>query len=49
MKKSMIKSLKWLLSAFIVGACAGCNTDPEYYSEVVPDTFYTSETAVWQR
>ena len=49
MKKSMIKSVKWLLSAFIVGACAGCNTDPEYYSEVVPDTFYTSETAVWQR
>lgn len=32
--------------AMLMGAC---NTDPVYYSDVVPETFFTSEDAVWQR
>lgn len=38
-----------LLSAVAIAATTGCNTDPEYYSQVVPDTFFTSKDAVWQR
>ena len=49
MKNSKIKMLRPLLFAAIVWLGAGCNTDPEYYSEVVPDTFFTSKEAVWQR
>lgn len=26
-----------------------CDVDPTFYSQVVPDTFYTSQDAVWQR
>jgi hypothetical protein len=26
-----------------------CDVDPEFYSQVVPDTFYTNQDAVWQR
>lgn len=26
-----------------------CNIDPEFYSQVAPETFYTSQDAVWQR
>ncbi len=38
-----------LLSAVAFAAATGCNTDPEYYSQVVPETFFTSKDAVWQR
>lgn len=27
----------------------GCDMEPEYYSEVTPTTFYTSQDKVWQR
>ena len=26
-----------------------CSVDPEFYSQVVPDNYYTSQDAVWQR
>ena len=26
-----------------------CDVEPTFYSQVVPDTFYTSQDAVWQR
>ena len=28
---------------------SGCNTDAEFYTQANPDTFYTSQDAVWQR
>lgn len=49
MKTKMIKSLQALLLSGIVLMGTGCNTDPEYYSEVVPETFFTSSESVWQR
>lgn len=48
MKNRIIKSLQPFLLAAIVGVGTGCNTDPEYYSEVVPETFFTSSQAVYQ-
>lgn len=30
-------------------AIASCNIDPTFYSQVVPETFYTSQEAVWER
>lgn len=43
----MIK-LKYLAPALIAAASlTGCNLDEEYYSEVTPDTFYTSQETVY--
>lgn len=30
-------------------AATSCSLDPEFYSQVVPETFYSSQDAVWQR
>lgn len=30
-------------------ACTSCNIDPEFYSQVVPENYYTSQDAVWSR
>lgn len=30
-------------------AASSCDVEPEFYSQVVPETFYTSQDAVWQR
>lgn len=30
-------------------AITSCSIDPTFYSEVVPETFYTSQEAVWER
>ena len=30
-------------------AATSCSVEPEFYSQVVPDTFYSSQDAVWQR
>ena len=32
-----------------LAAATSCNVDPEFYSQVVPETFYSSQDAVWQR
>ena len=45
---------KNILKSIIVGIAgvltiASCNIDPDFYSQVVPETFYTSQDAVWQR
>lgn len=45
---------KNILKSIIVGiagvlSIASCNIDPDFYSQVVPETFYTSQDAVWQR
>lgn len=32
-----------------LAAATSCNVDPEFYSQVVPETFYSSQEAVWQR
>lgn len=37
------------LSLLAMLAITGCNTDPEFYSQVVPETFYTNQDAVYQR
>lgn len=45
--------MKNILKASLLAAVAflsiGCNTDPEYYSTVAPETFFTSQETVWQR
>lgn len=45
---------KNIIKTLIVGiagamSITSCNVDPEFYSQVVPETFYTSQEAVWQR
>lgn len=53
MRKKIYSLLK---TKYIVSLClaailvaAGCDTDPIYYSEVTPSTFYDSKDNVWQR
>ena len=48
MKSSKITN--WLLagmSCLLIGT--SCNVDPTFYSQAVPETFYTSSDAVWSR
>lgn len=48
--KNTFKYNNLIFVAFcLVMAAVSCNTDPEYYTDVVPDTFFTSQDAVWQR
>ncbi|GAA4777804.1 RagB/SusD family nutrient uptake outer membrane protein [Olivibacter ginsenosidimutans] len=48
MKTKTIIHLRNLILVTILGM-SGCSIDPSYYSEVVPETFYDSQTSVWQR
>ena len=36
-------------AACLLGLATSCSVDPDFYSQVVPDTFYSSQNAVWQR
>ena len=45
--KNIFKSL--LMGVACLAATTSCNVDPEFYSQVVPETFYSSQDAVWQR
>lgn len=45
--KNIFKSL--LMGVACLAAATSCNVDPEFYSQVVPETFYSSQDAVWQR
>jgi len=49
MKKGNI--INWLLSGIVVLfiTATSCNIDPTFYSQTVPETFYTSQDAVWER
>ena len=48
MKKKNIFQL--FLSGVICLMCAtSCSVEPDFYSQVVPETFYSSQDAVWQR
>lgn len=38
-----------LISISSVFLLNSCDLDPDFYSQVVPDTFYSSQDAVWQR
>ncbi|MFZ1235680.1 MAG: RagB/SusD family nutrient uptake outer membrane protein, partial [Prevotella sp.] len=38
-----------LVGAVCLSAGTSCSTDPTFYSQVVPETFYSSQDAVWQR
>lgn len=46
-KKNIYKSI--LLGIAVVAGISSCNTDPEFHSQVVPETFYQNQTAVYQR
>lgn len=48
MKKKNIFSLI-CGAACLLGVATSCDVDPEFYTQVVPDTFYSSQDAVWQR
>lgn len=44
------KITNWLLagaSCLLLGT--SCDVDPTFYSQVVPDTYYTNADAVWSR
>lgn len=45
--KNILKSLIAGIAGIV--SVTSCNIDPEFYSQVVPETFYTSQDAVWQR
>lgn len=45
--ENIFKSL--LMGVACLAAATSCNVDPEFYSQVVPETFYSSQEAVWQR
>lgn len=48
MKKSDLNNL--ILSGVVcLMTATSCNVDPTFYSQVVPETFYTSQDAVWER
>jgi len=48
MKKKNIFQL--FLSGVICLLCTtSCSVEPDFYSQVVPETFYSSQDAVWQR
>lgn len=38
-----------LLAGLAIISVSSCNVDPEFYSQVVPDNYYQSQNAVWQR
>lgn len=38
-----------LAGAACLLSVTSCNIDPEFYTQVAPETFYTSQDAVWQR
>lgn len=40
---------KVLMGVICLSAAVSCSIEPEFYSQVVPDTFYSSQDAVWQR
>ena len=44
------KITNWLIAG---AAClllgTSCDVDPTFYSQVVPDTYYTNADAVWSR
>ncbi len=48
MKTNKIVKLA-LVGAVCLSAGTSCSTDPTFYSQVVPETFYSSQDAVWQR
>lgn len=37
------------MGVICLSAAVSCSIEPEFYSQVVPDTFYSSQDAVWQR
>ena len=45
--KNILKSVVGCVVAS--AALASCNVDPEFYTQVTPETFYTSQEAVYQR
>lgn len=48
MKTNKIKN--WILAgATTLIVVTSCDVDPSFYSQVVPETFYTSQDAVWER
>lgn len=48
MKTNKIKN--WILAgAMTLIVATSCDVDPSFYSQVVPETFYTSQDAVWER
>lgn len=48
MKKNKIT--KFILSgALCLLTATSCDVDPTFYTQVVPETFYTSQEAVWER
>ena len=38
-----------VMGAACLAAATSCSVEPEFYSQVVPETFYNSQDAVWQR
>ena len=36
-------------SLFLLTMGTSCNVEPTFYSQVVPETFYSSQDAVWER
>jgi hypothetical protein len=38
-----------LVSLTVATGLVACDIEPDFYSQVVPDTFYSSQEAVWQR
>lgn len=46
-KRNILKSI--LSGAALLLTVTSCDIDPTFYSQVVPDTFYTSQDAVWER
>lgn len=48
MKTNKIKN--WILAgATTLIVATSCDVDPSFYSQVVPETFYASQDAVWER
>ena len=45
--KNILKSVIGCVVAS--AALTSCNVDPEFYTQVTPETFYTSQEAVYQR
>ena len=44
------KLVNWLLGGIAcVAVGTSCDVEPEFYSQVVPETFYSSQDAVWER
>lgn len=45
--KNIIKS--FLPAVALMATITSCEVEPSFYSQVVPETFYTSQEAVWER